>query len=98
MAGLQPTSGNDVNTQLGVIARNVFAALADVKQAKDWLDTMPDNTLTSPPFNMTSGDVAVLKSAFADLAKLAAVFEGTQPHSPAADLRGFARQTIGINS
>jgi hypothetical protein len=97
MAGLQPTTGTDVNVQLGVIARNVFSALADAQMAKAWLDTMPDATLTAAPYSLSQADVTLLKSAFANLNKLGDVFNGTVAHSPASDLRTFAKQVIGIN-
>src|SRR4029077_5611118 len=73
--------------------RNTFDG---IDQFKLFLDSTPDADLTSAPYNYTAGDVAVLKSAYNDLAKLAQIYRGEIEQSPAYDFRTFAHQLTGV--
>lgn len=93
-AGIQITR-DEINNQAGAIARAVFNGFQNVNQFKAWLDGVSGSDLESL-YDYSSGDAAVLKSAFADLGDLAAVFAGnasayTLPH----DYRAFSRQLLG---
>lgn len=92
--GLPITKG-EIDQQAGSIARSVFNVLSTVGQFKAWLDGVSAQDLESV-YGYTSGEAAVLKSAFGDLAELASVFNnGTPTHTEAHDFRAFARQLIG---
>lgn len=96
MAVGYPKTRADIDDRAGALAvglRNVFA---QIDAFKTFLDATPDADLTAAPINYTSGDVAVLKSAFGDLAKLAAIYRGEQSLAAAQDFRAFAKQLAGV--
>ncbi|MEV3980798.1 hypothetical protein [Nonomuraea sp. NPDC049758] len=88
-----PITKDRINTQAGAIAAAVFAALQNVGEFKEWLDTVSAQDLETV-YQFAPDDAAVLKSAYADLAALAAVWAGGT--APARDLRTFARRLIGV--
>ncbi|MFI6732110.1 hypothetical protein ACIBI9_04185 [Nonomuraea sp. NPDC050451] len=93
-AGLQITKA-EINATSGTVARSVFAVLSDVLEFKAWLDTVSANDLETT-YGFATAEAADLKSAFADLADLAGIFNGsaaanTLPH----DYRVFAKRLIG---
>lgn len=96
MAAGLPKARADVDNQSGTLAvslRNIFDA---IDQFKLFLDSTPDADLTSAPYNYTSQDVATLKSAYNDLAKLGQIYRGEIGQSPAYDFRTFAHQLTGV--
>src|SRR4029077_12873558 len=84
---------DDRSGSLAVTLRNTFDA---INQFKLFLDSTPDADLTSAPYNYTAADVAVLKSAYNDLAKLGQIYQGEIGQSPAYDFRTFAHQLTGV--
>lgn len=92
-AGIQITQDR-INTQAGAIATAVFSAMQNVTEFKEWLDTVSVQDLETV-HGFTADDAAVLKSAFADLADLAAVWAGGSLAAP-RDFRTFARRLIGV--
>jgi len=85
---------NDIDSTSAQVARQLFAAMESVAQFKAWLDTKLDDDLTNMGYSV--GDVAVLRSATADLADLGAVFIGaTQARGLPYDYRTFAKQLLG---
>lgn len=94
MAAGIPITKDRINTQAGAIAAAVFTALQNVSEFKAWLDSVSVNDLESV-YGFTADDAAVLKSAYADLADLAAVWAGGTP-AAAHDYRIFARRLIGV--
>lgn len=73
--------------------RNTFDA---VDQFKLFLDSTPDADLQAPPYNYTNQDVAYLKSAYNDLAKLGKIYRGEIDQSPAYDFTTFAKYLTGV--
>lgn len=91
-----PKARADVDDRAGSLAvtiRNTFDA---IDQFKLFLDSTPDAELTAAPYNYTSSDVAYLKSAYNDLAKLGQIYRGEIEQSPAYDFRTFAHQLTGV--
>jgi hypothetical protein len=91
-----PKARADVDQQAGSLAvslRNTFDA---IDQFKLFLDSTPDAELEAAPYNYTPGDVAVLKSAYNDLAKLGGIYRGTGTQAQAYDFRTFAHQLTGV--
>jgi hypothetical protein len=88
-----PISKGEIDQQAGSIARSLHNVLHNAVLLKGWLDTQTTPDLTA--LGYTEGEVAVLKSAYADLAELAAVFAGGEPRETAYDYRTFAKLLIG---
>lgn len=95
MVGLQPTKANIDNTS-GSIVLSLEDLFARVDRFQTFLLATPDATLTSAPYSYTAGEVATLKSAFTDLAQLAAIYRNQQNLATAKDFRAFAKQLIGF--
>jgi hypothetical protein len=93
-AGIIPTK-LQLDDLVGNGARTVRLALERVKDIKEYLDTKSQADLETE-FSYSPTDAANIKSAYADLAKLAGIFEGTQTQSPAYDFRTFARRLWGL--
>lgn len=85
---------NDLDARAGGLAFNVRSHFEEIANLKTWLDAKPDNDLTAMGY--TSGEVAILRSAIADLAKLGDIYHGTQTQTPAYDFRTFAKQLTGV--
>lgn len=88
-----PISKGEVDQQAGSIARSLHNVLHNAALLKGWLDTQTTQDLVD--LGYSEGEAAVLKSAYADLAELAGVFEGGEPREVAYDYRTFAAQLIG---
>lgn len=82
----------EVDATAATLVRHLDAAFLRVQQFKDWLDTQADVDLTALGYDAT--DVAVLKSAFTDLANLRAVYLGQREQIGASDFRAFARRLV----
>lgn len=90
-----PTTKADLDNVAGSTARSLFNVFTNVRQVKDFLDTKTTGDLEEMGY--TTNEAAVLKSAYADLAELAATFNGAAPgHTTAHDFRTFSKQLIGI--
>jgi phage-related protein len=87
-------NANDINTRAGVIAQAVQKAMNDVVQFKFFLDGATDPELIA--LGMSSNDVGTIKSAFTDLAQLAAIYSNTATLVVAKDFRAFARRVWGM--
>lgn len=91
-----PKARAEVDNQAGNLAvtlRNTFEA---IDQYKLFLDSTPDAELTAAPYNYTTQEVSILKSAYNDLAKLGQIYRGADTQSPAYDFRTFAHQLTGV--
>lgn len=93
MAGIAVTK-TQVDDMAGTTARDLRLAFERVADFKQWLDTKTAGDLENMGY--TAGEAAVIKSAFADMAKLAAVFNGADTVTPAYDFKTFARQLWGL--
>ena len=89
-----PVTAAEINNVAGSLIRGLFASMKSVTQFKAFLDTKSENDLVLLGF--TTAEVAILKSAFVDLAALVAVFEGTGTRTPAYDHRTFSKLLIGV--
>ena len=87
--------GAQVDELVGTGARSVRFAMQRIKDIKEYLDTKASADLVVE-FGYTSTEADTIKSAFADLAKFAGIFDGTQTQSPAYDFRTFARRVWGL--
>lgn len=95
MAVGQNISKADIDGTSAALTKNVNNALARCVDFKAWLDTQPDQDLITT-YGYTAGEVAVLKSAFTDLANLAATYRGERTQPEASDFRFFAKQLMGF--
>ena len=85
-----------VDSISGQVSRQIEAWAPDALKFKSWLDATPDETLTLPPFGYTTDEVALLKSAFTDLALLAEIYRGNEILPEARDLGTFSRRLAGL--
>ena len=69
-------------------------ALDNVQRIKAWLDTQVDADLTA--LGYSSAEVAVLKSAFTDLDKLAQIAHGQATQAQANDFLFWPRKLTGL--
>lgn len=92
-AGIQ-VDKSSVNNAIGSVSRNLHQAFLQADVLKAYFDATVDADLVSMGF--TSGDVSVMKSAFADLAQLATLYRGGATLGAAKDFRTFAKQLHGI--
>lgn len=72
---------------------NLRNAIDEVARYKNWLDTKTEQDLID--LGYTSGEVAILKSAFTDLAQLADIYYGRSNLTNAKDFTTFAKQLTG---
>ncbi len=90
-----PATKAEIDNAAGSAARSLFNVFSNVQQVKAFLDTKTTGDLET--LGYTANEAAVLKSAYADLAELANVFNnGTPAHTTAYDYRTFSKQLIGI--
>jgi predicted RNA methylase len=64
MVGMNPKSADEVNFSVGQVLRQFVAAKDAVNRSQQSLTTL---VLTDPPFGMTPGDDATLKTAMNEL-------------------------------
>ncbi|PKN79364.1 MAG: hypothetical protein CVU47_10735 [Chloroflexi bacterium HGW-Chloroflexi-9] len=82
-------------TNLGALATDLHNRMQEVLDAKAILDGTPDADLELLGF--TAGEVAYMKTAVADLAKVADAYFGTATIDPAYDHAGsFAKHLRGV--
>jgi hypothetical protein len=80
----------------GIIAQDIATWADRVDSLAAFLVGTPDADLEAPPFNYAAVDVAVLKSAIADLERLAQIYRGQLAQTPAYDFRTFAQHLQGL--
>lgn len=83
-----------IDEWVGTGARDLKLAVERVLAVKAWLDTQPDADLTVLGYSV--GDIATLRSAYADLAQYAALFDGVETLATAKDFRVFAQRIWGL--
>lgn len=93
--GLTPTKAS-IDATSGTIAVSFDDLFAKVDRFQTFLLATPDATLTSAPYSYSAGEVAQLKSAFTDLAQLAAIYRNQQNLASAKDFRAFSKLLIGF--
>jgi hypothetical protein len=100
MAGFE-LKALDINNRAGALARAVWSALDDAHNFKLWLDdaTHTDTILGPSGIGMTSADLTLIRSSFADLggsSGLWAVSHGTFTPSGSSNYFFNAKQLGGI--
>ena len=90
-----PTGKQDIDSRAGFLALTLRDALRDVKTLKGWLDGKTEQDLMD--LGYTSGEVATLKSAYTDLAKLADIAAGQATQAEASDFFWFAKHLTGLS-
>lgn len=93
MAGFS-TDKATVDAVAGQVVVTLRDNLARAVRIKAWLDARTDADLMAQGW--TSDEVAVLKSAFTDLAKLAQVADGQAVQAQASDFFFWADRLTGI--
>lgn len=91
-----PIDAGQVNQLCGTISRQIDQWAPDAIKFQQWLLTMTEAELTAPPFNFTTDDVAVIKSSFNDLSKLANVYLGRDTAPDLYDFGQFSRRLAGL--
>lgn len=91
-----PKGKADVDERSGTICISLRNILDEVLAFQSFLQSTPDSDLTGPPYNYTGQEVAVLKSAFNDLAKLSGIYEGKIALPEPYDFRTFAHLLTGV--
>lgn len=93
--GIQITKG-EVDTRMGEVARSFQDVFADATILKTFLDSHVDADLVA--LGYTAGEVAILKSAIADIAQLYAIYSGTAALAAPKDFTIFLRQLWGVGA
>lgn len=94
MAVGQIITKGEIDGTASALCKNLNNAFARVVDFKAWLDTKSTQDLVA--FGYTEGEVAILKSAFTDLANLAATYRGEREQVGQSDFRAFAKQLMGF--
>ena len=89
-----PTTKNDIDSRSGGLSITLRNVLEECRNFKLYLDGTLDQDLIGKGY--TQGEVTTLKSAFADLDKLARKYEGEATQTPAYDFRTFAKSLTGV--
>ena len=93
--GLNPSKG-EIDQQSGVIARDLDSATSRCLDFKNYLDGKADEDLVA--LGYTPEEVGILKSAFTDAAKVAAIFRGITSEATLYDYRTFLKQIWGFGA
>jgi hypothetical protein len=91
-----PVDKFQLDQQAGNLARTLEQFANQAEQLKTYLDATPDTDLEEPPFNYSPEDVALLKSAVTDMAKVAGLYQGTDSLAAPQDLGVFSRRLMGL--
>lgn len=78
----------------GSIASDLRKVFDDINELNTWLLGKTESDLTAMGY--TVGEVAVLKSAYADIAQLRTIFTGAANLTVAKDFRVFLKQLWGL--
>lgn len=87
---------SEIDTRMGDLARSQQKVFKDLTVLKGYLDATADADLVA--LGYTTEEVAVLKSAAADLTEFSQVFVGNVAVSPAKDFSQFVRLLWGIGA
>jgi hypothetical protein len=95
VAGL-PRNRVDIDQRAGILAMTVRNTFDEVDRFQAFLSTMPDADLSKAPYDYTAAEVAQMKSAFADLARLARIYRGEEDGGGAYDFQTFVKLLTGV--
>lgn len=90
------------NAQAGLLVQSLWTSLEECRRMKLWLDdsTHTDGILTASPYSVASGDLSVIRTAFADLggsSGLWAVAKGTYVPPGVNNFFFTAKQLTGLS-
>jgi len=85
---------SQINADAAQLSRGIEVWCQGVAVVQTYLVATPDTDLEALGF--LPNDVALLKSAFGDLQKLANIYAGKDTVSPAYDFGTFSRQMSGL--
>lgn len=88
------TLKTDIDARSGQLSLTLRDTLRQIQIFEAWLAGTADATLTGMGY--TSGEVAILKSAYVDMDKLRTVYEGTATQATTYDFRQFSKQLTGV--
>lgn len=88
------TSKATIDQQCGLLASQILQWADNAINFNAYLVAAPDADLEA--LGYTPEDVALLKSAGGDMAKLAQVFRGAVEQTPPYDFRTFVARTAGL--
>lgn len=91
-----PVSKLEIDTRAGDTSRAFQRAFEDVVTMKGYLDATTEADLIA--FGYTAQEVAVLKTAFADLMQLQTIWHGVANLPAAKDFTQFVRQLWGVGA
>jgi hypothetical protein len=91
-----PITKAEIDTRAGDTARAFQRAFEDVATLQTFLAGAVDADLIA--LGYTSGEVAVLKTAYLDLTQLGTIWTGSAALPAAKDFRTFARQLWGVGA
>jgi hypothetical protein len=91
-----PVTKEEIDSRAGDTARGFQKLFEDVATMKVYLDATDEPTLVA--LGYTANEVAILKTAFADLAELATIWVGDAALAAPKDFRQFARQLWGVGA
>lgn len=91
-----PLARADIDYKIGQVSLAANLAFENIRQMQAWLAGQTDAVLEAAPFGYTAGEVAVIKSAFANLDQLRTIYEGSAALAAPQDFRVFARQVWGF--
>jgi hypothetical protein len=91
-----PVTKSEVDTRSGDTARAFQRAFEDAAVMQLYLEGTPNADLEA--LGYTPEEVAVLKSAFNDLALLGRIWTGTEGLAQPKDFRTFLRQIWGVGA
>ena len=91
-----PVTKSEIDTRSGDTARAFQTQFQNVATLQSYLEQTPDGDLVA--LGYTANEVAVLKTAFADLTQLGTIWLGQSDLKTAKDFRTFVRQLWGVGS
>jgi hypothetical protein len=91
-----PVDKNALDARAGGIAQIIRDNFDAALRLNAWLLATPDLTLTSTPYNYSAGEVAILKSAYADLAAVINLSRGTGTQASTKNSWAFTNQLLGL--
>lgn len=93
--GIVTTKG-EIDSRMGQLARDYQKVFLDLSVLKTYFDATADPTLVA--LGYTAGEVAILKSAIADLNQLYDISRGAATLGVAKDFNAFVRQLWGVGA
>lgn len=91
-----PVTKSEIDSRAGDIARTFQRNFENVLTMQGYLEATPTADLVA--LGYTDQEVAVLKTAYADLTQLAAIWAGADALAAAKDFRQFVRQLWGVGA